>query len=148
MEKGMATHSSILAWEIPWTEDPGGSDGKEAACSVGDPGSIPGSGRSPGGGTGNPLQYSCLGNPMDREAWWALVQVVAKNWIQLSNQEKVMAPHSSTLAWKTPWMEEPGRLQFMGSQSQTRLNDFTFLSFYVNGMYVLRYLVAQSYLTL
>jgi len=45
-------------------------------------------------------------------------------------------------------MEEPGRLQVMGSQSQTRLNDFTFLSFYVNSIYVLRYLVAQSYLTL
>ena len=40
--------------------------------------------------------------------------------------EKVMAPHSSTLAWKIPWMEEPGRLQSMGSLSQTRLSDFTF----------------------
>ena len=45
---------------------PGGSDGEQSACSAGDPGSIPGSGRSPGEGTGNPLQYSCLGNPMDR----------------------------------------------------------------------------------
>ena len=44
---------------------PGGSDGKESACSVGDPGSIPGSGRSPGEGNGNSLQYSCLENPMD-----------------------------------------------------------------------------------
>ena len=47
-----------------------GSAGKESACNVGDPGSIPGSGRSPGEGNGNLLQYSCLGNPMDpREAW-------------------------------------------------------------------------------
>ena len=46
---------------------PGGSDGKESACNAGDPGSIPGSGRSPGEGNGNPLQYSCLGNPMDEE---------------------------------------------------------------------------------
>ena len=45
---------------------PGGSDGKEYACNVGDPGLIPGSGRSPGEGNGNPLLYSCLENPMDR----------------------------------------------------------------------------------
>ena len=51
---------------------PGGSDGKESTCpagDAGDPGSIPGSGRSPGEGNGNSLQYSCLGNPMDRGAW-------------------------------------------------------------------------------
>ena len=50
-----------------------GSDGKESACNVGDLGSIPGLGRSPGGGYGNPLQYSCLENPRDRGAWWAAV---------------------------------------------------------------------------
>ena len=125
LEKGMATHSSMLAWEIPRTEElvvhspwsckesdtteqltlslisytrndnmgtcpakdtvknsiqperftiwrfihtlgfPGGSEGKASACNAGDPGSIPGSGRSPGEGNGNPLQYSCLENPMD-----------------------------------------------------------------------------------
>ena len=52
---------------------PGGSDGKESACSVGDPGSIPGLGRSTGDGYGYPLQYSCLENSMDRGAWWATV---------------------------------------------------------------------------
>ena len=52
---------------------PGGSDGKESACSVGDLGPIPESGRSPGEGNGHPLQYSCLENPMDRAAWWATV---------------------------------------------------------------------------
>ena len=51
----------------------GGTSGKESACSAGDPGLIPESGRSPGGGHGNPLQYSCLGNPMDRGAWRATV---------------------------------------------------------------------------
>ena len=51
---------------------PGGSDGKESACGAGDPGSIPGLGRSPGEGGGNTLQYSCLGNPMDRGASWLL----------------------------------------------------------------------------
>ena len=48
---------------------PCGSDGKESACNAGDLGLIPGSGRSPGGGHGNPLQYSCLENPMDSGAW-------------------------------------------------------------------------------
>ena len=48
-----------------------------------DVGSIPGPGRSPGGGHGNPLQYSCLENPMDREAWWATDPGVAKRWTQL-----------------------------------------------------------------
>ena len=61
------------------TEDfPGGSDGKASAYNVGDPGSIPGLRRSPGEGNGNPLQYSCLENPMDGEAWQAAVQWVAK----------------------------------------------------------------------
>ena len=49
-------------------EFPGGSDGKASVYSAGDPGSVPGSGRSPGEGNGNPLHYSCLENPMDREA--------------------------------------------------------------------------------
>ena len=56
---------------------PDGSAGKESACNAGDTGdvgSIPGSGRSPGGGNGNLLQDSCLKNPMDRGAWWASVQ--------------------------------------------------------------------------
>ena len=62
LEEGMATHSSILGL-------PRGLSGKESACNAGDPGSVPGSGRSPGEGNGNPLQYSCLENPMDRGAW-------------------------------------------------------------------------------
>ena len=51
---------------------PGSSDSKESVCSAGDPGLIPGLGRSPGEEKGNPLQYSCLGNPMDRGAWRAI----------------------------------------------------------------------------
>ena len=65
-----------------------GSDSKEFACNARDPGSIPGLGRSPGEGNSYPLQHSLV---------------------------KAMAPHSSTLAWKIPWMKEPGRLQSMGS---------------------------------
>ena len=63
---------------------PSGSDSKESACNAGDLGSVPGSGRSPGERNGNPLQYSCLKNPMDRGAWWATVYGVAKSWTQLS----------------------------------------------------------------
>ena len=62
----------------------GGSDGKESACNAGDPGSIHGSGRSPGEGNGNPLQCPCLENSMDRGAWWAIVHGVTKNQTQLS----------------------------------------------------------------
>ena len=62
---------------------PGGSDGKESTSNVGDLGSIPGSGRSPGEGNGTPLQYSCLENPMDGGAWWATVQGVIKSLAQL-----------------------------------------------------------------
>ena len=60
---------------------PSDSDGKESACSEGDPGSIPGSVRSSGEGNGNPLQYSCLENPMDGGAWWAPIHGVLKSWI-------------------------------------------------------------------
>ena len=62
-----------------------GSDGEASACNAGDPGSIPGSGRSTGEGNGNPLQYSCLENPKARGAGWASVHVVAKIRTQLSN---------------------------------------------------------------
>jgi len=56
---------------------------KSLPASAGDPGdvgSVPGSGRSPGGGNGNPFTYSCLGNPMDRGAWWATIHGVKKSW--------------------------------------------------------------------
>ena len=73
------THLEII------TEDPGvflgfpgGSDSKESACNAGDPGLIPGWGRSPGEGNGNPTQYACLENPMDRGAWKSTVHGVAR----------------------------------------------------------------------
>ena len=102
-----------------------GFSGKESACNAGDQGSVPGSGRSLGEGNGNPLQYSCLENSMDGGAWWATVHGAEKSQARLSNftftfhfpaLEKEIATHSSTLAWRIPWMEEPGRLQSMGSQ--------------------------------
>ena len=64
---------------------PGGSAVKKPTASAGDVGLIPGLGRSPGEGNGNPLQYSCLENPMDRGAWWATVHGVAKSRTQLSD---------------------------------------------------------------
>ena len=64
---------------------PGGSDSKASAYSAGDLGSISGSGRSPGEGNGNPLQYSCLENPMDGGAWEAAVHGVPKSWTRLSD---------------------------------------------------------------
>ena len=58
--------------------------GKESACNAGDMGLIPGLGRSPRGGNGDPLQYFCLGNPMNRGVLWATIHGVAKNWTPLS----------------------------------------------------------------
>ena len=65
---------------------PGSSAGKESACNAGDPGTIPGSERSPGEGTGYPLQYSsCLENSVDRGAWQAIVHGITKGWTRLSS---------------------------------------------------------------
>ena len=63
----------------------GGSEDKASACNAGDPGSIPGLGRSPGEGNGTPLQYPCLENPMEGGAWWATVHGVAKSRTRLSD---------------------------------------------------------------
>ena len=80
---------------FPWRRDrlpisvfldfPCGSDSKESTCNPGDLGLIPGLGRSPGGWHGNPLQYSCLGNLIDRGTWWATVHGVTKTQILLSD---------------------------------------------------------------
>ena len=67
-------------WGFPW-----GLDDKESACNAGDPCSIPGLGRSPGEGNGNPLQFSSLENSMDRGAWWVTVHGVVESWTQLSD---------------------------------------------------------------
>ena len=76
-----------------------------------------------GEGSGTPLQYSCLENPMDGGAWWAAVHGIAESWTQLSDftftfrfhaLEKEIATHSSILAWRIPGMGEPGVLPSMG----------------------------------
>ena len=121
MEKAMATHSSTLAWKIPWTEEPGrlqsmGSlgvrhDWETSLSRIGE-------------GNGNPLQRSCLENPRDGGAWWAALCEVAQSWTRLSNftftfhfhaLEKEMATHSRVLAWRIPGTGEPGGLPSMGS---------------------------------
>ena len=112
LEKGMAAHSSILAWRIPWREEPGSygllslglkeSDTTErptlpgfpggavvknlptSAGDAGDSGLISGLGRFCGEGNGKPLQYSCLENAMDRGAWWTIVHGVTKSQSRLS----------------------------------------------------------------
>ena len=86
---------------------PGGSDGKETTCNAGDLGSVPGSGRSPGGEHDNPLQYSCLENPMERGPCQATVHRVAKSWTrlkQLSTHTPMTAGRGSLkriLKWST-----------------------------------------------
>ena len=96
---------------------PGSLAGKESVCNAGDPSSIPGSGRSSGEGIGYPFQYS----------WVSLVAQMVKNLLAMQETqvqslgredplEEDMATHSSILAWRSPWTEEPGRLQFMGLQ--------------------------------
>ena len=80
----------------------GGSEGKESACNVGDLGSNPGLGRSPGEGNGNPLQYSCLENPMARGAWWATVHGAANSQTQLSDQHFVGVPRKSAGCQERP----------------------------------------------
>ena len=110
LEKEMATHSSTLAWKIPWMEEPGRLHTvhgitksqtrlsnqnirasqvvlmvKNLPANAGDMSLTSGSGRSPGGGHGNLLQYSYLENSMDRGAWWATVHGAAKSWTQLKD---------------------------------------------------------------
>ena len=107
---------------------PGSSAAKESTCNAGHPISTPGSGRSPWEGIGYPLLYSCV----------SLVAQIVKNlpamresWVQSlgweDSVEEGTATHSSFLAWRILWTEEPDWLQFMGPQSWTGLNDFHFL---------------------
>ena len=92
--------SHLTSRNLQLTEWLRSSGSKEPACNPGDKretGSIPGSGRSPGKGNGNPLQYFCLENLMDREDWWATVHGIAKNRIWLSIQHKTfLTSHGKT----------------------------------------------------
>ena len=87
----------------------GESDSKESACTVGDPGSIPMLGRSSGKGNGNPLQYSCLENPMDRGARWAMVHGVTKSGTWL----KQLRMHASDLTGSSMVKSSPGKQELL-----------------------------------
>ena len=112
----MAAHSSVLAWRIPWTEDPDRlqSMGSQSRTRLSD--------------------FTLEGKLF--QTWASLVAQTIKRLPTMQETrvrslswedplEKEMATHFSILAWRIPWTEEPGRLQFMGSQSRTRLSDFT-----------------------
>ena len=88
----MEVDGEAASIQMPLWGFPGGSDGEEPACNAGDTGLIPGWGRSPGGRHGNPLQYSCLENPIDRGAWRATVHGVTKSQTQL----KQLSMHADT----------------------------------------------------
>ena len=121
----MATHSSTLAWKIPWMEEPGrlqsmGSKESDTTERLHFNFSL----SCIGEGNGNPLQCSCLENPRDGEAWCAAVHGGARSRTRLSDftftfhfhaLEKEMATHSSVLAWRIPGAGEPGGLPSMGS---------------------------------
>ena len=83
--KKLNLNGSMMTYEAPYRDFPGGSEVKASACNAGDLGSIPGLGRSPGEGNGNPLQCSCLENPMDGGAWWTTVHRVTKSQTGLSD---------------------------------------------------------------
>ena len=129
-EKVMAPRSSTLAWKIPWTEEPGGllsvgshtvewSDLAAAAATFSkwasqmalvvenSPtrrhkrcGLDPWVGKIPSGGHGSPLHYSCLEDPVDRQAWWAIVRRVTRNWTQL----KQFRTHTHPINRKEFWV--------------------------------------------
>ena len=144
----MAPHSSTLAWKIPWTEEPGRLQSM-GSLSMGMTERLlfHFSLSCIGEGNGNPLQYSCLENPMDRGAWWTAIYGVPQSQTQLKwvsssiayiyiyterevwslgwedPLEEEMATHSSIFAWRIPWTEESGGLQSGVTKSWTWLSD-------------------------
>ena len=88
--------ASVVSIFIVFYPHPDFPGGKASVYNAGDPGSVPGSGRSPGEGNGNPLQYSCLENPMDRGAWWATVLGVAKSRTRLTDFTFTLSPPQPT----------------------------------------------------
>ena len=116
LEKEMAAHSSILAWKISWTEEPGGLQSMGSQRVGHD------------WATDTYLTRSSSHSSLVAQRVKHL-PAMQETWVRSLGQEdpleKEMATHSSTLAWKIPWTEKPGRLQSMGSQSRTRLSDFT-----------------------
>ena len=105
----------------PVRGSPGGTSGKEPTCQcrrLKRHSSIPGLGKSPGEGNGNPFQYSCLGNPMDRRPWWAAVYRVSKTQTQFSSVQSL----SHVQLFVTPWTAaHQALLSITNSQSVLKL---------------------------
>ena len=102
---------------VIWAGFPVGSDSRESVCNAGDPGSIPGVGRSPGEGNGNPLQYSCLENPMDRGTWQLYTDHgVGKNQTLLSDWSTTIVIWGGNVTW---WFREVG---FLRHNSNKQIN--------------------------
>ena len=97
LQNPLSSHHSDLNWITVWSDFPSSSDGIESACSAGDLGLIPGLGRSPGEGTGNPPQYSCLENPKDRGAWQVTVHGVTRVRRNLVSKPPPPPRHGSNL---------------------------------------------------
>ena len=112
------------------------SIGKESACNTGDPGSIPGSGRSPGEGNGSPLQHSCLENPMDGGAWQATVHGVTKSQTLLSNFTFISFPQLFS------GLESIS--QTFGFLLETQENQMHFRDWTVRGQRLQTFLVIES----
>ena len=114
---------------------PGGSDSKESVCSAGDLGSIPGSGRSPGGGHGNPLQYSCLENSMDRGARqaspWGHKESDTTEWLNISHSHDII-PQLTLLDLSgqlyLSWLTQASWIQQDQGRVKTFLSNDKFLS--------------------
>ena len=132
-----------LPIRVPWGF-PDGSDSKESACNERDLGLIPGSGRSPGKGNGNPLQYSCLENPMNRGAWWTTVHGVAKSRTRLSNWVHM---HTHTHTRARPWGAQRKSQVRISHRMKSRSNPYTEITAgWDSPAWVMLFLLALSHL--
>ena len=99
-----------------------------------DAGSIPGLGRSPGGGHGNPLQYSCLENPMDRGAWWVTAHGVTQSWIPMKQLTHTRQPKDARAACLVKWQWANGQFLFWESLVLPKNNSLRWLDGITNAM--------------
>ena len=121
-------HLFFSDWVIWGLRLPGGSKGKESACRAGDAGDmgpIPGWGRSARKGNGNPLQYSCLRNPVDRGVWWTTVHKVAQcqAWLSMCIYLSIYLSNMRTTSWPPFWQRQPLHSAILGrgdSASESR----------------------------